>query len=161
MTADVAAILEIHSNAAAIAHNPSDVIADEGAARNLFLRWNDHWQRCGFGYWVVRRRETLNPLGFCGVKVMPVAGSPSLNLFYRFAPAAWGQGIAGEAAVEVVRWARDTHPDLPVVARVRPENAASHRVATKAGLQRAEHLDGEGYDGLDLVYLLGSLAVAP
>jgi RimJ/RimL family protein N-acetyltransferase len=43
-------------------------------------------------------------------------------------------------------------PGLPVIARVRPANVASARVAERAGLVRAEHLDTDGADGPDLIF---------
>ena len=83
---------------------------------------------------------------------MELHGMKVLNLFYRFATSAWGQGYAGEAATMVTAWASRHVPDLPLIARVRPANTASQRVAIRAGLARAEHLDGTGYDGLDWIY---------
>lgn len=147
--ADIDAILAVHADPRAVAHNPSDALADRDEAEELFGRWDEHWRRHGFGYWVVRRHESAAQLGFCGLKVMP----PGLNLFYRFAPDSWGQGFATEAVTAVVGWAVARHHSL--VARIRPENVASQRVATRAGLVRAEHLDGEGYDGFDWIYVPG------
>jgi [ribosomal protein S5]-alanine N-acetyltransferase len=72
--------------------------------------------------------------------------------FYRFTPSAWGRGLAGEAATAVTAWASRQIPDLPLIARVRPANVASQRVAIRAGLTRAEHLDTTGYDGLDWIF---------
>jgi RimJ/RimL family protein N-acetyltransferase len=82
-------------------------------------------------------------------------GQTILNLFYRFDPAAWGFGLASEAATAVTAWARGSVAEHPVVARVRPENVASQRVAVRAGLVRAEHLDGPGYDGFDWIFVSG------
>ncbi|WP_234425979.1 hypothetical protein [Streptomyces kebangsaanensis] len=39
-----------------------------------------------------------------------------------------------------------------MVARIRPANTASQRVALRAGLARAAHLDGPGEDGLDWIF---------
>lgn len=75
-----------------------------------------------------------------------------LNLFYRFDVSAWGQGVASEAATAVATWAARRRPDVPLIARVRPANAASQTVALRAGLTRAEHLDTPGHDGLDWIY---------
>jgi RimJ/RimL family protein N-acetyltransferase len=80
---------------------------------------------------------------------------PVLNLFYRLDPAAWGNGIATEAATAVVSWACDQGIGLPVAARVRPANVASARVAERAGLHRTPDLDVDGEDGLDWIYLSG------
>ena len=59
---------------------------------------------------------------------------------------------AGEAATAVVYWATSTGTH-PVIARIRPDNVASQRVAVRAGLVRAEHLDDEGFDGPDQIFI--------
>lgn len=150
--AHVDAIHAIHSDPRTCVYNPSDALASRGEAADLFGRWDDHWQRFGFGYWVVRHRDSDVRLGFCGIKFMQLKGRKILNLFYRFDPSSWGYGIASEAACAVVDWATAHLPDYPVIARVHPENLASQRVAARAGLVRAEHLDGPGYDGRDWIF---------
>ncbi|MZF89835.1 GNAT family N-acetyltransferase [Streptomyces sp. SID5643] len=152
-TADVDAIFAVHRDPQTCIHNPSDALARPEEAEALYRRWDDQWQRHGYGYWVVRRQGSAQQLGFCGIKPMELHGAPVLNLFYRFATSAWGQGFAGEAAGAVATWASRHLPDLPLIARVRPANVASQRVATRAGLSRAQHLDTEGYDGFDWIYL--------
>ncbi|MFE3851784.1 GNAT family N-acetyltransferase [Streptomyces griseorubiginosus] len=151
--ADVDAILAVHRDPETCAHNPSDALARFEEAEALYRRWDAQWQQHGYGYWVVRRHGSAEQLGFCGIKPMELHGAPVLNLFYRFATSAWGQGFAGEAAAAVVTWASRQLPGLPLVARVRPANLASQRVAIRAGLDRAEHLDTEGYDGFDWIYV--------
>lgn len=150
--ADVGAILSIHANPLTSLHNPSDALTTRGEAQRLFERWSDHWRRYGYGYWVVRRRDSIAPIGFCGFKSVQFNGRSTLNLFYRFHPSAWGNGLASEAATAVVKWAAQHLPEQPIIARVRPENIASQRVATHAGLVRAETLDSPGEDGFDWIY---------
>ncbi|MDQ1007501.1 ribosomal-protein-alanine N-acetyltransferase [Streptomyces sp. V4I23] len=150
--ADIDAIFEIHNDPGACLHNPSDALARFEEAEELYQRWNDQWQRCGYGYWVVRRHGSDQQLGFCGIKPMDLHGRQVLNLFYRFATSAWGQGFAGEAAGEVTAWVSRRGPELPLIARVRPANIASQRVAIRAGLTRAAHLDAIGCDGPDWIY---------
>ncbi|MEU0898281.1 GNAT family N-acetyltransferase [Streptomyces massasporeus] len=103
----------------------------------------------------VRRHGSAPQLGFCGIKPMELQGMQVLNLFYRFATSAWGQGLAGEAATVVAAWAFRNVPDVPLIARVRPNNIASQRAAVRAGPTRAKHLDGPGYDGCDWIYAAG------
>ncbi|MEU9883993.1 GNAT family N-acetyltransferase [Sphaerisporangium sp. NPDC051011] len=150
--ADIDAIFAIHRDPETCLHNPSDALASLNEAEELYQRWNDQWQQCGYGYWVVRRHDCALQLGFCGIKPMELHGMKVLNLFYRFATSAWGQGFAGDAATAVTTWASQRVPVLPLIARVRPANIASQRVAVRAGLTRAQHLDGTGYDGLDWIY---------
>ncbi|MCG5211779.1 GNAT family N-acetyltransferase [Streptosporangium sp. KLBMP 9127] len=150
--ADIDAIFAIHNDPGTCLHNPSDALTERVEAQVLHQRWNDHWQRWGYGYWVVRRRDSPLQLGFCGLKTMELNGMRVLNLFYRFATSTWGHGLASEAATEVVTWASQRLPDLPLIARVRPDNIASQRVAIRTGLTRAEHLDETGYDGFDWIF---------
>ncbi|MCE7003998.1 GNAT family N-acetyltransferase [Kibdelosporangium philippinense] len=151
-TTDIAAIFAIHNDPQACAHNPSDALTTPNQAEGLFQRWDEHWQHYGFGYWVVRHQASEAQLGFCGLKSMEMNNRRILNLFYRLAPTSWGNGIATEAAKAVVTWATARLSDLPIIARVRPNNIASQRVATRAGLVRREHLDCEGFDGFDWIY---------
>ncbi|MEV6909409.1 GNAT family N-acetyltransferase [Amycolatopsis sp. NPDC051071] len=151
--ADLDAILALHTDPEACEHNPSDMLATREDADELLLRWSDQWNEYGFGYWTVRRHGSPEPLGFCGVKTVGFRRRSILNLFYRFFPSSWGSGYAGEAATAAVDWARAHRPDDLVIARVRPENVASQRVAVRAGLVRMEHLDAPGDDGIDWFYI--------
>ena len=156
---DVGLVHALHTDRRVCAHNPADLLRDRAEARERLRRWDAHWRQRGFGYWVVCRDDRR--LGFCGVKVMRLHDHEVLNLFYRLDPAAWGDGVASEAATAVVGWAATHRPGSPVVARVRPENVASRRVAERAGLRRAAHLDTPGEDGLDLIFTLGDLHPVP
>ncbi|WP_089157828.1 GNAT family N-acetyltransferase [Micromonospora sp. NBS 11-29] len=149
--ADVDLLHALHTDPRACAHNPADLLRDRAEAQERFRRWDGHWQRHGFGYWVVCRDDRR--LGFCGLKVMRLHERDVLNLFYRLDPAAWGAGVAGEAATAVVRWAAAHRPGVPVAARIRPANIASRRVAERAGLRRAAHLDVTGEDGPDHIFV--------
>jgi RimJ/RimL family protein N-acetyltransferase len=148
--ADIDLIYTIHSDARACSYNAADMLTSHPAAADLYHRWDAHWQQHGFGYWIVHGYG--RGLGFCGVKVMTLMEHAVLNLFYRLDVSAWGHGVATEAATAVVDWADEHRPDIPVVARVRPANVASQKVAVHVGLQRAEHLDTQGEDGLDWIY---------
>jgi len=153
--ADIDAIYRIHHDPKACAHNPADLLATRADAEDLYRRWDQHWQRHGFGYWVIHPREASEPrhnLGFCGLKLMRLANREVLNLLYRLDPAAWGNGVATEAATAVVDWAATHVPDRPIIARVRPDNIASAKVAARAGLHRAAHLDTDGEAGPNWIY---------
>ncbi|BCL16391.1 GNAT family acetyltransferase [Micromonospora sagamiensis] len=153
--ADIDTIYRIHSDPRAYAHNPADALATRAEAEERYQRWNEHWNQHGFGYWTVHSQmRTHQPLGFCGIKLMQLHGRTILNLFYRLDPLAWGNGVATEAATTVVSWATAHLPDYPIIARVRPDNAASLKVAARAGLRRAPQLDTDGEDGLDWIFTL-------
>ncbi|GAA2632596.1 GNAT family N-acetyltransferase [Paractinoplanes durhamensis] len=149
---DADAILRIHRDPLACEHNPGDMIGGRAEAVARCNAWIGHWERHGFGYHVLRRRESEHVIGFCGVKLVRLHDTTMLNLFYRLEPAAWGAGLAGEAVAAVVGAARGL--PYPLIARVRPGNVASARVAARAGLLRAVDLDVAGEDGPDWVWAL-------
>ena len=78
--ADIDAIFEIHSDPRTCLHNPSDRLTQREEAEELYHRWNEQWQRYGYGYWVVRCRGSAVRLGFCGIKPMKLNGMKILNL---------------------------------------------------------------------------------
>lgn len=91
-----------------------------------------HWDTHGYGRWAIEHQQRV--VGFGGVSHR--AGWDGLNLGYFLAPEAWGRGFATEVATEVLAWARQYLPHVPVFAVVRPGNAASIRVLEKVGLQQ-------------------------
>ena len=100
-----------------------------------------HWREYGFGYWAIERDGAV--VGFGGVRLLRDWNGRGdvLNLFYRLEPEARGNGFARETASAAIDRAT-----LPVVARIRPENEPSVRVALRAGLVRRPDLDeGSGF----------------
>ena len=126
----------IHSDPETNRHNPSGPMANREAARELLGWFRSHWTQHGFGYWSVSLAEDPTVIGFAGVEVMEWNGRPILNLYYRFTPAVWGKGYATEAAAEGIKVGRIVCPELPILARTRPSNTPSIRVAEKLGMKR-------------------------
>ena len=155
--ADAVAILEILSSPSVVQHNPSDLVTELGDAEALVSQWLAHWDRYGFGNCCVFEEKTGRLVGNCGVRWMTIHGASVLLLMYRFHPSAWGLGYATEAAAAVLRWAHEMLPSDVVVARVRPTNLASQRVATRVGLRRDAAFDDQGGDGVDWAFTDRSL----
>ena len=149
---DAAEILEILSNPSVVRHNPSDRVTQLDDVDALVRRWLRHWEQHGFGNCGVFEEETGRLVGNCGVRWTTIHEERFLNLMYRFHPSTWGRGYATEAAAAVVGWAQESLPSEIVVARIRPSNRASQRVAAKVGLRRDPDFDGEGDDGLDWAF---------
>lgn len=72
---------------------------------------------------------------------MEWSGRQVLNLYYRYGPESWGKGYATEVAREAIKVANIHLPELPVIARTRPTNVSSMRVAERVGLIRRPDLD--------------------
>ncbi len=98
-------------------------------------------------FWHVALREAPGFIGWCGL--FPLQDSGLMEIGYRYRRAAWGRGLATEAAAAALDHGfRKLELDL-IVAVSDPDNAASHRLLLKIGLRvqrRARHY------GLELAF---------
>lgn len=94
-----------------------------------------HWQSHGFGPWALLDREDGGLVGRGGLRWTEIGGRKVAELPWTIASRRQGRGLASEAAAAAVAWAGTIEID-ELVALIRPENAASLRVAEKVGLRR-------------------------
>jgi [ribosomal protein S5]-alanine N-acetyltransferase len=92
-----------------------------------------HWERYGFGMWLLRDRETGATVGRGGLQHTFVDGREEIEVGWVIAPARWGEGLATEMAHAAVRVAFDDLELGEIVAFTLPTNVASRRVMEKSG----------------------------
>ncbi len=102
-----------------------------------------HWQVNDFGPWVLTDRDDGSLLGRGGLRWLELEGSLIAELPWTIAPRRQGEGLASEAAAAAIEWAA-TIGLAELVALIRPENAASLRVAEKIGLRRDREVTHAG-----------------
>jgi [ribosomal protein S5]-alanine N-acetyltransferase len=94
------------------------------------------------GFWRVESRADGTFYGLGALIRMPVGDD--IELAYRLARRAWGQGIASEAGAALVDYAFGTLGLRQLVAVTYPEHRASQRVLDKLGFTRHGDLDYKG-----------------
>ncbi len=95
----------------------------------------EHWERHGFGMWLLRDPADGSFVGRGGLEHTSVEGAPEVQIIYALMPPYWGRGLATELARRCVEVAFGPL-DLPdVVAFTLPANRGSRRVMEKAGLR--------------------------
>lgn len=141
-SADAPAIVAIQSDPRTNTHRPGGAPsrAESEEVVDGFIRC---WRERGIGYWVVEFAGEV--VGVAGVRPFDFRGRECWNLYYRFAPSMWGQGLAVEAAREAVAVAEAQRPGRPVVARTRPSNLPALQVAKNTGLIRRPDLDADDF----------------
>ncbi len=101
------------------------------------LRYGGLWPMLGFGYFAVCDRASGAFLGDVGLADFRRRITPSLEGMaeagWVLRREAWGRGLAGEAVAAMLAWYRATPAPRPLVCLIAPENAASLRVARRAG----------------------------
>lgn len=87
-----------------------------------------------FGYWTIT--ELGHSETFLGwVMIIPTGSSVrQAEIGWRLSRRCWGQGIATEAANEVVKLAHRHSRDLELFAAIHPDNSNSIKVALKIGM---------------------------
>lgn len=102
-----------------------------------------NYARRGYGMFAVERLSQPGLIGCCGI-VHP-GGQPEPEVKYAYLRSHWGQGFATEALIGLIDFGATQFGLRNVIATTAPANAASHRVLSKAGMQRGEILDnGDG-----------------
>jgi RimJ/RimL family protein N-acetyltransferase len=93
----------------------------------------EHWNRHGFGMWLLRDRETGEMVGRGGLQHTYTAGLNDVEAGWAIVPERWGQGLATELAHAGVEVAFEHLGLLEIVAFTLPDNIASRRVMEKSG----------------------------
>jgi len=124
--------------------------AEEAWAR--VLRYGGLWALLGFGYWVVRERESGRFVGEVGFADFRREVTPSLDgapeAGWALAPWAHGHGYATESVRAALAWG-DAHLFAPrTVCMIGPENAGSIRVAEKCGFREHARATYKGEETL-------------
>ena len=98
----------------------------------------------GFSFWAVERKSDGRFLGYCGLKLANLPGTPveqDIEIGWRLREDAWRQGYASEAAEAVLAWAWANLDVERIVSFTIPANAASRRVMERIGMIRRPDLD--------------------
>lgn len=134
---DLDDVHRLFSDAATWQHLPSGRHADLAATSAMVEAIEREWAEVGLSLSTVRAYEPWD--GVVVGDVVGVAGvSPRdgawWNVGYRFAPAAWGRGLAVSTTAEAISRAHALRPGWPVISRLLSSNPASERVSRSLGL---------------------------
>ncbi|WP_200896647.1 GNAT family N-acetyltransferase [Chromobacterium vaccinii] len=101
---DAEALYAIFGDPETNRYNPHGPYPSPEHARMTLAGWTEEWERHGFGRWAVADKEEPNRIiGFGGLNYSDYGGQDRLSLGYRFAPSAWGRGLASEMARQALR----------------------------------------------------------
>lgn len=89
----------------------------------------------GFGPWCIALKSDDKAIGYCGCGIISLAGAREYEIGYRVVRFCWGQGFATEAVRATLEHALGKLNFRRIVAVIQPGNAASIRVAQKAGME--------------------------
>ncbi len=109
-----------------------------------------HWERHGFGFYLLHDRATGEATGLGGLRTMYLDGVTELEVGYAFLPERWGLGLATEVTTAFLGMARELAEFTSVVAVIHPDNAGSIRVVERLGFELDRSYEHE--QGVRLIY---------
>jgi ribosomal-protein-alanine N-acetyltransferase len=92
-----------------------------------------HWERFGFGLWLLRERNSGAMVGRGGLQHTFLVGSTDVEVAWAIVPERWNEGLATELARASVTVAFENLRLPGIIAFTTPENIASRRVMEKTG----------------------------
>ncbi|MGC1852099.1 MAG: GNAT family N-acetyltransferase [Solirubrobacterales bacterium] len=93
-----------------------------------------HWALRGYGQWALERKGDGASLGRAGLWNPP--GWPGLEVGWKLAREAWGQGYATEAGEAAIEWTWATLDADRLISLIQSGNERSIRVAERLGMRR-------------------------
>lgn len=147
---DLRAILQDLEVMYAWEHAFTDQEVDEWIEENIRRYASD-----GFSYFAAIEKKSRRLVGVVGPLVETFDGNSSVGVGYILKKTEWQKGYAVEGAKACMEYAFVAMSAERVVAMIRPENAASRRVAEKIGMR----IEGEfvrHYHGKELIHLIYS-----
>lgn len=139
---DLDDLYRIYGDPATNTFNPAGPHADLAHSGRVLAGWLEHLNVYGFGNWAISLRE--NPqrvIGFGGLRIVEYPDCTVKNLGYRFAPEAWGKGLATEFSLTAIDYAFNVLNFEEVVGIVRKNHLASQKVLLKCGLTMVREID--------------------
>ena len=105
-----------------------------------------HWYLRGYGLWAVEEQQSGETIGRIGC--WKPEGWIGLEVGWRLRRAFWGLGFATEAGLASIDFAFNKLQQSHVISLIRPDNAASRRVAEKLGENLQRETDVLGNEAL-------------
>jgi ribosomal-protein-alanine N-acetyltransferase len=128
----------------------------EERSRLAVARFTAHWAARGFGVFAVLDADSGRLIGQCGLNTIEELGE--VEVLYALERAAWGRGLATEAARAALAYGFGPAGLARIVAITRPGHAASRRVMEKLGMRHERDVRVFGLDAV--LYALAREAFA-
>jgi len=119
-------------------------IRDRDTTRRYVEANIEHWDRLGFGIYVLRHAADGDLIGRAGLRQVHIDGRDEIEVAYGLRYELWGRGIAAAVTEELVTIATDVGLGPSLVAFTETTNRRSRRVMEKAGFDFEREFEHHG-----------------
>jgi len=106
---------------------------DAAGVEAILTRHVEHWDRHGFGLWLLRDAVTGRVVGRGGLLRQRIEGRDEVEAGWAIVPERWREGLATELAMRSIAAAFETLDLTELISFTLVDNVASRRVMEKAG----------------------------
>lgn len=128
-------LLDLNSDPEVMRYTGEKHLKSEEEAKALIQRIIQQFEEKRMSRFVVTHQETLEPLGWCGLKWHP--DEQEVDLGYRFFQKHWGSGYATEASRACLEYGFNILALPKIVAHAETNNTGSVRVLEKLGFKNS------------------------
>lgn len=108
--------------------------AGEEYSAAVLARMREHWERYGFGVWMLFEKDANRFAGYAGIRHIELEGAPEIELLYAIRSDRWRSGYASEASAEILRRGFRELAPASVIAFTLPHNRGSRGVMEKCAM---------------------------
>ncbi len=131
---DLHALYALYRDPEVRRHFPEGTLTFEQTKEELDWFLDGHPSDARLGLWATIERSSGHFVGRCGLLPWTIEGQAEIEVAYLIDPAFQGRGFATEATLGIVRHAFETLHVPRLISLIGAQNAASRRVAEKAGM---------------------------
>ena len=136
---DLAPFARLCADPAVMEHFPSRL--DRGESERMVERIQPVFDRHGFGLWAVEVPGRADFVGYVGLLPADFVAPGAIEVGWRLAAEAWGQGYATEGALAALRFGFEQRGLDEIVSFTVPANRRSRRVMEKLGMRHEPERD--------------------
>lgn len=134
----------IYSDPQVMRHRLTSQPASRWQTQEMLASYLRHYEQHGFGRWATIYKANQRLIGHCGLEYLASLDEVEINYLLR--KEYWGQGLATEAAIMLLRYGFATLQLERLVALAKPKNFASQRVMKKIGMQYQRNIQLHGVE---------------
>jgi RimJ/RimL family protein N-acetyltransferase len=139
---DLDALWVLYCNPEITKYIPDAPRSYEEAKEELEWHMHGHPRHPELGLWATIHKETGKFIGRCGLLPWEIEGQREVEIAYTLSQEYWGQGLATEAAKNILVYGFEKLKLRRLICLIDPENIASQRVAEKIGMRLEKRVNG-------------------
>ncbi len=143
---DLKELYELFSKKEVNIYNPSGPDKNISVTKTRLENWIQDWEKCDIGYYILRKLDTLEFVGYCGVRLTEFKGKTYYNLAYRIEPRFQRKGLTFEACSYILKYIKE-EKCFPIMVLTKYNNIPSINMAKKLSFKYDNEYDGYPDEG--------------